>query len=88
MSDSCARHARACAKGSPVSVSEMLCRRGLLATFRIYLYEHENMSAAYCDALRCTHYTRVAAPARHAMRSMSECTCMPETDRAYHVDTI
>ena len=81
-------HARVCAKGSPGSMFGALYSLVLLATFRIYLYEHENMSAACCDALRCTHYTRVAAPARHAMRSMSECTCMPETDRVYHADTI
>ena len=60
----------------------------LLATFGISIYEHENMFAADCDALHCTHYTCVAAPARHAMRSVSECTYMPETDRAYHVNTI
>ena len=60
----------------------------LLATFGISIYEHENMFAADCDALHCTHYTRVAAPARHAMRSMSEYTCMPESDRGYHVDSI
>ena len=60
----------------------------LLATFELCLYEHETMFAADCDALRCTHYTRVAAPARHAMRSISEYTCMPETGRVYYADTI
>ena len=60
----------------------------LLATFGISIYEHENRLAADCDALRCTHYTRVAAPARHAMRSMSKCTCMSETDGVYHADTV
>ena len=80
--------ARVCAKGSPGSMFGALYSLVLLATFGISIYEHENMFAADCDALHCTHYTRVAAPARHAMRSMSECTCMPETDRVYHVDTI
>ena len=80
--------ARVCAKGSPGSMFGALYSLVLLATFGISIYEHENMFAADCDALHCTHYTCVAAPARHAMRSVSECTYMPETDRAYHVNTI
>ena len=84
MSDPCARRARVCAKGSPVSVSEMLCRRVLLAVCMLCLYEYENMFAGYCDALRCVRYAFVAAPALHAMPCMTVKDSWSVTVRAYH----
>ena len=88
MSDPCARRARVCAKGSPVSVSEMLCRRVLLPVCMLYLYESENMFAGYCDALRCMRYAFVAAPSLHAMPCMHVHESASETDRACNVDHI
>ena len=51
-----------------MSVSEMLCRRVLLAVCMLCLHEYEDMFAGHCDALRCVRYAFVAAPALHATR--------------------
>ena len=60
--------ARVCAKGFPGNESGGLCRLVLLTVYTLGLYECENMLAAYCDAVRCMHYTLVTAPAFHAMQ--------------------
>ena len=85
VSNPCARCARVCAKGSPVGVSEMLCRRVLLAVCMLCLHEHENMFAGYCDALRCVRYAFVAAPALHAMPCMTVKDVWSVTVREHYV---
>ena len=83
MSDPCARRARVCAKGSPVSVSEMLCRHVLLAVCMLCLYEYENMFAGYCDALRCMRCAFVVVLALHAMPCMTAKDSWSVAVRAY-----
>ena len=88
MSDPRACRVLGCAKGSPGSMSEGLCRIVLLTVCALGLYEYEIMLAAYCDALRCLHYTPAAALAPHAMQCKLECNCVPETDGGCHVSHI
>ena len=85
MSDLCTHHACVCAKGSPVSVSEMLCRSVPLAVCMSCLHEYENMFAGYCDTLRCVRYAFVAAPALHAMPCMTVKDVWSVTVREHYV---
>ena len=72
MSDPCARRARVCAKGSPVSVSEMLCRRVLLPVCML-IY----MSLKTCSRVTVTHCAACDMLLSRRRRCMPcrACTC-------------